>query len=251
MPIDPRRILFEDEHLLIVTKLAGELVVAAGGEGKLPLFDFLKKDRPGLRVLHRIDFQTSGIVVFAKTAQAGEFVRQAKGDWEKTYVALVAGRVEPKTGTIDRPLQARTVDTRVPAVTHYRVLRHFPSASYVEARIETGRKHQIRQHFALIGHPLLWDPLYGSGKIDAPFSQAMPYRRFFLHSSRLTLTHPVTKERMTVVSPLPAAFEQALARLDAAPVVVQRQHYAKSIHRRNTKRRAQPSRRGGRREQRR
>ncbi len=247
MSIAPERILYKDEHLLIVNKLAGELVVAAGRKGpafaeptspslrsasygrqarlrgpgatagkKLPLFDFLRKDYPGLRVLHRLDFGTSGIIVFARTAEAVRKVRETKfGGWQKCYCALVAGKLERKEGIIRKPLRARTHEGLVPAVTHYRVLAAFPEATYVEARIETGRKHQIRQHFAAIGHPLLLDPLYGDRKKDAAFRRRLHYRRFFLHASSLTFPHPVTGKMLSITAALPLAFGNALSGLHA------------------------------------
>lgn len=218
MSIDPRRILFQDEHLLVVNKLAGELVVAASGEGKMPLFDFLKKDIPGLRVLHRLDYQTSGIIVFAKSAAVVAHVRETKfAGWKKTYVALVAGHIAQASGTINRPLKARTQQVMVDAVTHYKVLRQFGDAAYVEAVIDTGRKHQIRQHFAAIGHPLLRDPLYGNARADELFAKRYGYSRFFLHSIRLSLPHPVTGEELHIVAPLPASFSQVLEKLAVTP----------------------------------
>lgn len=216
MSIAPDRILFEDEHLLIVNKLAGELVVAGGkdegrSESKLPLFDFLRKDYPGLRVLHRLDFGTSGILVFARSAEAAAKVRDGKFQgWQKRYCALVAGKMVRRVGVIEKPLRARTHEGLVPAMTRYRVLATYPEATYIEASIETGRKHQIRQHFASIGHPLLLDPLYGDRKKDSAFRRRLHYRRFFLHASSLTFPHPVLGSMVRVTAPLPVHFETAL-----------------------------------------
>src|SRR5688572_23347849 len=124
MAISRDRILYDDEHLLIVNKRSGELVVAASGEGKLPLYDFLHKEYPGLRVLHRLDFGTSGAIAFAKNAEVVRKVRETKfGGWQKTYRALVAGHITQKVGTITKKLAARTRDELVDAVTHYRVLQ--------------------------------------------------------------------------------------------------------------------------------
>ena len=216
MPIASDRILYEDQHLLIVNKLAGELVVAASGEGegKLPLFDFLRKDYPGLRVVHRIDFGTSGIVVFARTAAAMEKIRETKfAGWQKCYSALVAGRLERKIGVIRAPLRARTHQGLVEAVTRYSVIEAFHDVSFVEACIETGRKHQIRQHFAAIHHPLILDPLYGDPKRDSAFRRQLKYRRFFLHAASLIFPHPVTNETITIKAPLPKVFLEAVQAL--------------------------------------
>lgn len=216
MPIHPDRILYCDDHLLAVAKLSGELVVAAreDGQGKLPLYDFLRKEYPGLRVLHRLDFTTSGIVVFARSGEAVRRVRESKfAGWKKCYRALVAGRLEKRSGTITQPLRARTHGGLVEAVTHYHVLEVFNNVSYVEACIETGRKHQIRQHFASLGHPLLLDPLYGNRKADQAFKRHFRYRRFFLHAFSLMFPHPITGWEITLDAPLPSAFEEALAKL--------------------------------------
>lgn len=209
-----RRILFEDEHLLIVNKRAGELAVEAGGEGKLPLFDFLKKDHPGLRVVHRLDYGTSGVIVFAKNAGTLSKIRDSKfGGWIKKYHMIVAGSMSRPEGTIDKPLKARTHDAAVPARTHVKALERFPVATYVEATIETGRKHQIRQHLQSIGHPLVCDPLYGNPKLDRSFRQVCKQRRFLLHAASLDFPHPMTGEKLHVEAPVPPAFNDALSHL--------------------------------------
>ncbi len=214
MPIRPDRILYDDEHLLIVNKLEGELVVAAGGFGKKPLFDFLKKDYPTLRVVHRLDFGTSGVIVFGKTADAVRKIRekQFKG-WVKTYRALAAGYIDRKRGTIDRSLSARTSKDLVPAVSHFTVLEAFPTASYVEVQIDTGRKHQIRQHLKFIGHPLLLDPLYGNQELDKAFRKHHKYHRFFLHAFSLDFPHPMTGKQLHVEAPISPVFEKVLKEL--------------------------------------
>jgi len=212
--INPGRILYKDQHLLVVNKLAGELVVAAGGQGKMPLFDFLKKTNPGLRVVHRLDFGTSGVIVFALTSEAMRKIREKnfKG-WKKTYYALVAGHMELKEGTIERKLKARTQGVLVDAVSHYRVLENFQHAAYVSIDIDTGRKHQIRQHMAFIGHPLLLDPLYGDEKRDRAFHKHYKFSRFFLHAASLDFPHPITGEKIHVEAELPASFESVLRQL--------------------------------------
>ncbi len=208
------RILFNDPHLLVVNKLEGELVVTAGGFGKMPLFDFLKKDYPGLRVVHRLDFGTSGVIVFGKTAEAVRKIREkAFKGWIKRYHALVAGHLSRKFGTIERALPARTKKELVPAVSHFKVLDAFPTATYVEVEIETGRKHQIRQHMKFIGHPLLMDPLYGDEKADKSFRKHFHYHRFFLHAYSLDFTHPVTGEKLHIEAPLPPSFQKVLREL--------------------------------------
>lgn len=214
MSIAKERILFEDAHLLAVHKLSGELVVKGKGPvGKLPLLDFLKKEYPGLRPLHRLDFETSGVVVFARTKQCYEAV--VPGDfagWKKVYRTLVMGRMHRMDGEIRAPLPARTRGT-VPALTRYAVLERFANSSYVEAEIETGRHHQIRRHFAGIGHPLALDEVYGQRAFNRLFTREFGYRKFFLHALRITFPHPVTGGRVSVETPLPRAFEEVLSRL--------------------------------------
>ena len=213
--ISPERILYADEYLLIVNKLAGELVVAAGGGGKLPLYDFLHQNYPGLRVVHRLDFGTSGVLVFAKNAEVLRVIREGKfSGWKKRYRMIVAGHMNERSGTIKKALPARTKHELVDAVTHFKVLRTFPLASYVETEIETGRKHQIRQHLASIGHPLVLDPLYSDPRKDRAFKRAFKFRRFFLHAFSLDLPHPVTGKLLHVEAPLPPSFQEVLKKLE-------------------------------------
>lgn len=211
--IDPRRVLFQDEHLLVVLKLANELTVAAGGKGKLPLFDFLKKAVPGLRVVHRLDYGTSGVICFAKTAEAVRKLRESQDKWTKRYRCLVAGRVIESEGVIRKDLGARTHEGKVDAFSRYRTLGAWELASDMEVTIETGRKHQVRQHMKMIGHPLLLDPLYGDAEADKRFRRKFHYDRFFLHAECLELPHPATGKRMTFRAPVPASYEKAVREL--------------------------------------
>lgn len=222
--MDPKRILYCDEHLLGVNKLSGELVVKGAGEvGKLPLLDFLKKDYPGLQTLHRLDFETSGVVLFARNKKVAATVKESKfSGWKKVYRTLIVGR--PKiSGIIEIPLSVRNQhkchgekniargDTKVPAVTRYKVLKFLGDISYVECEIEMGRHHQIRSHFAMIGHPIILDDVYGDRKFNQRCTRATGYRRFFLHAYSLDLPHPVTGEKIYIEAPLPRAFEEVLS----------------------------------------
>ncbi|HAI98405.1 TPA: hypothetical protein DCL30_02565 [Candidatus Peribacteria bacterium] len=214
MSVSSHRILYVDDHLLAVDKLSGELVVRGSGEvGKLPLYDFLRKDHPGLRVLHRLDFETSGVVLFARTKAAYETVITSKFlSWVKTYRALVMGQVSRSSGMITVPLPSRGKG-EVRAVTRYRVLERFANSSVVEATIETGRHHQIRRHFASIGHPLALDDLYGNRKFNRLFTHELHYRHFFLHAQKMQLPHPVTGTPLTIEAPLPKTFEEVVEKL--------------------------------------
>lgn len=215
MSIDARRILFEDDHLLAVNKLSGELVVKGKGKvGKLPLLDFLKKDYPGLRALHRIDFETSGVILFAKTKTAADPVKDSDfRGWKKVYRTLVMGRIDRKRGTIRAPLPSRSDKGMVEAVTKYEVLERFANSSYIEVEIETGRHHQIRRHFATIEHPLVLDAVYGHKKFNSVFTQEFRLRKFFLHAFSLQFPHPITGKVITIEAPLPKVFEKILEAL--------------------------------------
>lgn len=200
-----------------MNKLSGELTVAgAGTSDKLSLLDFLRRDYPGLKPLHRLDFETSGVVVFARTKQAADAVLQTKfTGWKKTYISLVAGRMPRESGVIRAPLPARGQGV-VPAETTYRVLQVFANSCLVEAEIATGRHHQIRRHFAAIGHPLLLDEEYGNKGINRVFTREFMLRRFFLHAAKLVLPHPVTNKQLTIEAPLPRVFEGVLKKLRSA-----------------------------------
>ncbi len=215
MPIHADRILHEDQWLLVVHKLAGELTVAGkGAMKKLPLFDFLRKDYPGIHPLNRLDFETSGIVVFVRSKPLlATMVEGGLRGWTKTYQALTAGVMKRDSGDIRLALPSRTKGEDIEAHTAYRVKERFRFATHVEVDISSGKRHQIRRHLALIGHPLLLDREYGDKKLNNGFSQKFGYHNFFLHASRVTFPHPVTGEPMTIEDPLPLAFTSILKRL--------------------------------------
>ena len=215
MPFSPYRILFEDDHLLIVDKLSKELVVRGKGKmRKLPLLDLLKEDYPGLRAVHRLDFETSGALVFAKSKEALDAILKSDfAGWKKIYTTLVMGRLSKDLGVISKKLSARMKGTLVPATTHYRVLERFGNSSLIEAKIETGRHHQIRRHFAAIHHPLVCDDEYGHRKFNNVFTQEFGYRTFFLHASMIEFPHPITGEKVHIESPLPKTFAGIVKKL--------------------------------------
>lgn len=215
MALDPRRILYKDDYLLAVFKLPRELVVQGKGKmEKLPLLDFLKKDEPGLHPLQRLDFETSGIVLFARSNAVVRRVLETKyNGWHKTYKALVLGHVSKPKGEITFKLPSRESKEEIPATTKYRVLEKLPGVTLVEVEIESGRHHQIRRHFAKIGHPLVCDDEYGESKANRAFGRAFGYHHFFLHASHLRFVHPMTGETIEIDSPLPPAFEGCLKKL--------------------------------------
>lgn len=212
--IHKSRFLYEDEHLLAVHKLSGELVVKGEGKvQKLPLLDVLKQTYPGLQAMQRLDFETSGVVVFAKTKAAAEAIKKSKyADWKKTYRTLTMGRITKKKSTINVPLEARG-SGKVQATTHYEIIEQFANSTYVSAEIETGRYHQIRKHFAAIRHPLVMDHVYGNKKHNKVFRDELGYKTFFLHAFSVDLIHPMTGEELHIESPLPKVFVTVLKRL--------------------------------------
>ncbi len=216
MSINPSRILYCDDAILVVNKLAGELVVKGSGKiQKLPLLDFLKKEYPGIHPLNRLDFETSGIVLFARTKKvlADSLARKFSG-WKKTYRTIVAGRMVKERGEISIPLPARAKgEGNIHALSRYHVLERFLAWSSVEVEIETGRHHQIRRHLSMIKHPLVLDELYGDERANRIFTKHFGYRRFFLHAAKVSLPHPVTGKEMTIEAPLPRVFEEVLEEL--------------------------------------
>lgn len=215
MPIDPRRILFEDDSLLAVHKLPQELSVRGKGEvQRLPLLDFLKKDYPGLRPLNRLDFETSGVLVFAKTKEVLARVLDSKfSGWKKTYRTIVHGKIPVDDGAIRTPLPSRIDRSSLPSETQYRVLERFSDCTFVEIILTHGRHHQIRRHFASFHHALVLDPLYGDQELNVRFTKRYGFRRFFLHALALDFPHPLTGETLHIESPLPPIFAQAFERI--------------------------------------
>jgi 23S rRNA pseudouridine1911/1915/1917 synthase len=215
-------VAFEDEHLLVVDKPAGVVVHPGHGHDRGTLVQALAgrvaggedATRPG--VVHRLDRDTSGLLVLARTEQAYFALSEAirRRDVTRQYLAAVDGRPPARTGTIDAPLgRDRRVRTRMSsdtddprdAVTHFEIAEALPGATLLRVRLETGRTHQIRAHLLAIGHPVLGDVEYGKpgGGLE----------RQFLHAERLAFTHPVTGEPVDLRSPLPSDLEAALARL--------------------------------------
>jgi 23S rRNA-/tRNA-specific pseudouridylate synthase len=219
MPVDLKRILFEDQWLLAVEKLGGELVVKGKGKTqKLPLLDFLRKDYPSLSAIHRLDYETSGIVLFAKSKNTLKKIIESKfAGWKKTYFAIIAGAPYKKEADATFPLPARSGDGDVTCVTHYNVQELFRGCAFVELHFERGQRHQIRRHMNMLGHPLILDDLYGNEKINKSFTKFLKLQRFFLHASQIEFPHPISGEMIVVRSPMPKTFNAVLKKLrDAA-----------------------------------
>ena len=223
----PLDILFEDEDLLVINKPKGMVVHPAPGHESGTLVNALLHHcgdslsgiggvkRPG--IVHRLDKDTSGLMLAAKTDRAHASLAAQLGDHSlhRVYAALLIGTPRPAEGVVDLPVGRHPRDRKkmaagVPggrsAVTRYRVLESFPGYSYAECVLETGRTHQIRVHMASLGHPVAGDPLYG-GKCALPLSSQC------LHAREICFRHPVTGEDMTFSCPLPPEFSAVLQKL--------------------------------------
>ena len=207
----PLDILYEDDYMLILNKPAGIAIHPSILHYNNSLSNGVKFyfDKLGLkkkiRIVNRLDKNTSGIVVFAKNEYIQEcFIRQMKtGEFKKEYLTIVEGLLENTSGTLDFPIarkEGSIIERCVSpdgdlSITHFDVIKTFNNLSLVHIVLETGRTHQIRVHFSHIKHPVLGDTLYGNAS-DLIDRQA-------LHSYKLTFTHPITKNKMTITAPLP------------------------------------------------
>ncbi|MDX1781020.1 MAG: RluA family pseudouridine synthase [Thalassovita sp.] len=194
-PTDPLVILHEDHEIVVVDKPSGLLSVPGRGEHLADcLITRVQAVFPQALLVHRLDRDTSGVMVFALTphAQRNLSMQFEKRSTRKTYVARVWGRLEPKTGTVDlplivdwpnRPRQMVDHENGKPAVTDWRVLRYGDNETRVRLMPRTGRSHQLRVHMLALGHPILGDPLYAEGG-------ARGFPRLMLHSEELRIKHP-------------------------------------------------------------
>src|SRR6185503_1465139 len=180
--------------------------------------------RPG--IVHRIDKDTSGLLVVAKTDVAHEGLAKqfAAHSIERRYLAIVNGVPKASHGTVDAPLARSSVNRKKiaiveagrgkRAVTHWKRLEALRDAALVECRLETGRTHQVRVHLASIGHPLIGDPVYGlSGKTHGKLLKELGFQRQALHAAELGFIHPVTKHRLSFSSPMPPDMQELKRRL--------------------------------------
>jgi len=231
----PLVIVYEDEHLLVVDKPAGLVVHPAAGNPDGTLVNALLHHcagrlsgiggvaRPG--IVHRIDKDTSGLLVVAKTdpAHEGLAAQFARHTVTRAYRAIAAG-LPPAKGTIDAPLARSSANRKkmaiAPAgrgkraVTHYRILEPLNHASMLECRLETGRTHQVRVHLASIGHPLLGDPVYGQARpAHRELLKTLDFHRQALHAAHLGFTHPVSHENLIFESGIPSDIQELFAAL--------------------------------------
>jgi 23S rRNA pseudouridine1911/1915/1917 synthase len=221
-------IAFQDEHLIVVDKGPGVVVHPARGHREDTLAQLLapllagaagaQEQRKG--VVHRLDRDTSGLLVLARTDEAHRLLQAALADRriEREYLALVEGRPPARSGTIEAPIgRDPRVRTRMAvggaaaraARTHFTLDRALADTSLLRLRLETGRTHQIRVHLRAIGHPVCGDPEYGTPGM-------LGLKRQFLHATRLAFEHPLTGDPVDVSSPLPADLQAALERAGTA-----------------------------------
>ena len=220
------RVVHLDDSLAVVDKPAGLVVHPAPSHQGPTLVDELGEilagggdpERPG--IVHRLDKETSGLLVVARDDAAHAALQEQvrEREVERVYLALAGGRLASRTGTIDAPIGRASRQRHRMAVsgaasrqarTHFEVLELLGEESYVEAKLETGRTHQIRAHFGAIGHPLVGDATYGG-------EEKYGLRRQFLHAHRLAFAHPVSGEAMSFRSELPADLAAALTAARAA-----------------------------------
>jgi 23S rRNA pseudouridine1911/1915/1917 synthase len=224
-------IVFEDEQLLVINKPAGLVVHPGAGNPTGTLMNGLLHHAPELEevpragIIHRIDKDTSGLLLVAKTLQAHTVLvrRLADRDVSRQYLAICRG-VLTGGGTINEPLGRHPVDRKrisvqqngKSAITHYTVIERFRAFTYVDVKLETGRTHQIRVHFAHRRHALVGDPVYG-GRLALPSGASQDlvealrrFKRQALHAARLSLAHPVHDETVEFSVPPPADFQHLL-----------------------------------------
>ena len=203
---------FEDAHLLVVEKPEGLLSISSSAEPEktayFQLTEYLRHKHPRSRervwIVHRLDRETSGLMVFAKTAPAKEVLQSHWDKFEKKYEAVVEGRMPKESGKLESDLdesnphhvavRPKSAQTRH-AITHYRVIKAGPQRSLVELTLETGRRHQIRVQLAHVGCPVVGDQKYGA--------KGNPAGRLGLHACSLRFCHPVTGDELRFTSPLP------------------------------------------------
>ena len=217
----PLDIVYEDKDLVIINKPSGMVVHPASGNYENTLVNALiyryNLDDTNVRsgIAHRIDKDTSGLVIVAKNDKTLELLIDMFKNKEikKTYVAIVDGVINNKSATINAPITRDVKDRKKMmvgkdgknSITHFYVIKTFKNNTYISLNLETGRTHQIRVHMAYIGHPVTNDKVYG--KENTSFGQ-------YLHASKLEFIHPITKKEMIIEAPLPEEFIEKLKELE-------------------------------------
>jgi 23S rRNA pseudouridine1911/1915/1917 synthase len=232
MSVAGLRIVYSDDDIVVVDKPVGVAAHASPGwtgptvlSGLIALGQTIATSGAAERqgIVHRLDVGTTGLMVVAKSEHAYSVLKRAfrEREVDKRYHAVVQGHLDPLRGTIDAPIDRHpTADYKwavvtggKPSVTHYDTLEAFPSASLVDVRLETGRTHQIRVHFAAVRHPCVGDLTYGA---DPTLAARLHLQRQWLHAQSLSFAHPRTGEIVTFTSPYPDDLETALEIFRAA-----------------------------------
>lgn len=224
----PLEIVYEDADVLVVNKPAGQVVHPTGEHVKGTLANGAlyhwqsRGEAASFHPVHRLDRNTSGLVLVAKHSHAHRLLDQTlrAGRVHRDYLALVGGAMEQTDGTVDQPiarLEGHAIQRGVRpdgrrAVTHFRLVRRWPAASLLHLRLETGRTHQIRVHMAFLGHPLLGDTMYGPPDLATP--AGLTANRQALHAFRLEFPHPLRGDVLEFIIPLPADLAHLVAALD-------------------------------------
>jgi pseudouridine synthase, rluA family len=221
----PLDIVYEDEDIVIINKASGMVVHPASGNYENTLVNALiyryNLDDTNVRsgIVHRIDKDTSGLVIVAKNDKTLELLTEMfkNKQIKKTYLAIVDGVINNKSGTINAPITRDVKDRKKMmvgkdgknSITHFYVLKTFKNNTYLSLNLETGRTHQIRVHMAYIGHPITNDKVYG--KENTSFGQ-------YLHASKLEFIHPITKKEIRVEAELPEEFQEKLKELEGEEI---------------------------------
>ena len=221
----PLDIVYEDEDIVIINKASGMVVHPASGNYENTLVNALiyryNLDDTNVRsgIVHRIDKDTSGLVIVAKNDKTLELLTEMfkNKQIKKTYLAIVDGVINNKSGTINAPITRDVKDRKKMmvgkdgknSITHFYVLKTFKNNTYLSLNLETGRTHQIRVHMAYIGHPITNDKVYG--KENTSFGQ-------YLHASKLEFIHPITKKEIKVEAELPEEFQEKLKELEGEEI---------------------------------
>ncbi|HEX2829507.1 MAG TPA: 23S rRNA pseudouridine(1911/1915/1917) synthase RluD [Burkholderiales bacterium] len=217
-------VVFEDAAIIVIDKPAGLVVHPGSGNWSGTLLNALLDHAPQLAqvpragIVHRLDKETSGLLVVAKTLEAQtDLVRQLQARTVRREYAAIAHGAVARDGKVEAPIGRHpTSRTRMavvsrgkPAVTHYHVVERYPDATLLACRLETGRTHQIRVHLASIKHPLLGDPVYGKRNVNPKLA----FHRQALHAQRLGLVHPVSRKAMSWEAPVPEDMRELMERL--------------------------------------
>lgn len=218
------QVIYEDSYSLAVNKPprtavvpAKDIPLSATILGKIQKRFFGADFKP--YILHRLDYETSGVLLFGKFERDRQVLEGIfkHPEIHKKYIALVKGAA--RNGTISLKLKAREDGEEIPAQTDFKVLKIFrakdtPVFSLIEAEIKTGRKHQIRQHFALIGHPVILDNRYGDQKLNRAFRLRLRLGRLFLHAAEISFVHPFLKKEIKITAELPPDLQSVLKKLN-------------------------------------